>query len=72
MGLFDRLLGNDHDRASRYEGRESASETAARKRHERYWRSGVAKAAREGQAWEDADRASERRGRTRVTRWGSK
>lgn len=34
MGIWDRLLGNDHERATQYEGRESASEAAARKRRQ--------------------------------------
>ncbi|MGW5477672.1 hypothetical protein [Streptomyces sp. NPDC004008] len=35
MGFLDRLLGNDRERAAtQYAGRESASETAARKRRE--------------------------------------
>jgi hypothetical protein len=33
-----------------------------------YWRSGVSKAAAEGDAWEDADRARDRRG-DRHTDW---
>lgn len=32
MGWLDRLLGDDHARAANYEGRESASQAAARKR----------------------------------------
>ncbi len=64
MGLIDRLLGNDHERAAaKYAGRESASDRAARKRRESYHRKGVKRAAREGQAWEDRDRQQDRRGR---------
>jgi hypothetical protein len=61
MGLLDRLLGNDRERAARYEGRESASETAARKRREGHRRN-LTRVARQGQAWEDRDRQQERRG----------
>ncbi|MCX5326335.1 hypothetical protein [Streptomyces sp. NBC_00120] len=68
MGIVDRLLGNDRDRARRYEGRESASDEAARKRRTGHRRS-VPGAAAQGQAWEDRDRASERRGGDRVTNW---
>lgn len=55
MGFLDRLLGNDQERAAHYEGRESASESAARKRRERHHRN-VGKAAAEGEAWERKDR----------------
>jgi hypothetical protein len=34
MGWLDRLLGDDHARAANYQGRESASEAAARKRRQ--------------------------------------
>lgn len=61
MGLFSRLLGNDHERAAQYEGRESATQTAARKRREGHHRNLRANAAA-GQAWEDADRQQDRRG----------
>ncbi|MFE2353452.1 hypothetical protein [Streptomyces parvulus] len=61
MSFLDRLLGNDQQRAAKYAGRESASDRAARKRRESYRRN-VAKTARQGQAWEDRDRANERRG----------
>ncbi|MER7801228.1 hypothetical protein ABTX71_12945 [Streptomyces parvulus] len=70
MGFLDRLLGNDQQRAERYAGRESASDRAARKRRESYRRN-VGKAAREGQAWEDRDRARDRKGGWRHTTWGS-
>lgn len=37
MGLLNRLFGNDHERAAtRYEGRESATDRAARKRRENH------------------------------------
>jgi len=60
MGILDRLLGNDHERAARYDG-PSASETAAAKRREGHRRN-VTRAARQGQAWEDRDRAQDRKG----------
>lgn len=60
MGLLDRLLGNDHERAAHYDG-PSASETAAAKRRAGHRRS-VTQAARQGQAWEDRDRAQDRKG----------
>ncbi|NUS78485.1 MAG: hypothetical protein HOV70_20115 [Streptomyces sp.] len=60
MGLFDRLLGNDHERAAKYDG-PSASETAAAKRRAGHRRS-VPKAAAEGQAWEARDRKQDRKG----------
>lgn len=63
MSFLNRLFGNDHERAAtKYAGQESASEQAARQRRESYRRSGVAKAARAGQAWEDRDRQQDRRG----------
>lgn len=56
MGLLNRLLGNDHQRAAtKYTGRESASTTAARKRREGHRRN-IAKAAAQGDAWEQRDR----------------
>jgi hypothetical protein len=36
MSWLDRLLGNDHERAAKYEGRESASQAAARKRRQNH------------------------------------
>lgn len=63
MGFLDRLLGDDRARAAeKYAGRESASEKAARKRRESYHRRGVQNAARKGQAWEERDRAQDRKG----------
>ncbi|MGW2183326.1 hypothetical protein ACWCXX_35845 [Streptomyces sp. NPDC001732] len=59
MALFG-LIGNDRDLAQQYSG-ESASEKAARKRRESHRRS-VAKADRQGQAWEDAERSRQDRG----------
>jgi hypothetical protein len=63
MGLFSNLFGgNDRQLAeTRYAGRESASDRAARQRREGHRRN-VTAAARQGQAWEDRDRAQERRG----------
>ena len=62
MGFLDRLFGDDHARAAdQYAGRETASDRAARKRREKYHRN-VHKAAAKGQAWEDRDRAGDRRG----------
>jgi hypothetical protein len=61
MGFLDRLLGNDHERAAARPDRESASDTAARKRRQSY-RKNVTKTARQGQAWEDADRQQDRKG----------
>lgn len=71
MGAFGNFIrslvpGNDHQlAATQYAGRESASDRAARKRRERYHNGGATKTAREGQAWEDADRQREKRGRGR-------
>lgn len=46
--------GRDHELArTRYAGRESASDQAARKRREGHRSSGAQKAAREGQEWTD-------------------
>ncbi|MFI8301543.1 hypothetical protein ACIGCZ_37175 [Streptomyces nigra] len=60
MGLLDRLLGNDHERAAtKYAGRESATDRAARSRRQGHRRN-TTQAARQGQAWEDRDRAQER------------
>ncbi|MEU6597882.1 hypothetical protein [Streptomyces flaveolus] len=62
MGFFDRLLGNDFERAAKYEGRESASDRAARQRRQGHRRS-TGRAAAQGQAWEDRDRQQDKRGR---------
>ncbi|MFI1165617.1 hypothetical protein ACH4UM_18880 [Streptomyces sp. NPDC020801] len=57
MGLLDRLLGNDHQRAAtKYAGRESATDRAARQRRENHRRRGIAKAARQAEKWEQQDR----------------
>jgi hypothetical protein len=46
--------GNDRELArTRYAGRESASDEAARKRRESHRRSGAQKAAKAGQEWTD-------------------
>ncbi|MFK0140688.1 hypothetical protein [Streptomyces murinus] len=63
MSFLDRLLGNDHQRAEKYAGRESASDRAARKRRESHHRGGAQQAARAGQAWESRDRDQDRAGR---------
>ena len=63
MGLRDfvRSLapGNDQQLAADLSTRRRAS----------HRRGGAARAAREGQAWEDADRGRERNGRDRQTNW---
>lgn len=68
MGLLDKLLGNDQQRAAtKYAGRESASDQAARRRRQGHRRN-IAKAAAQGQAWEDRDRQRDRKG-SRYTDW---
>jgi len=55
-----RLFSSD-DRAlaaRKYSGRESATDTASRQRRQGHRRAATA-TARQGQAWEDADRARE-------------
>ena len=60
MGFLGRLLGNDQQRAAtKYAGRESATQQAARSRRQGHRRS-ILGTARQGQAWEDADRQNER------------
>lgn len=54
MGFLDKLFGNDHERAAKYDG-PSASETAAARRREGHRRS-IAKAERAARRWEAADR----------------
>jgi hypothetical protein len=61
MGWLDRVLGDDRERAAKYEGRESATDKAARRRREGHRRS-TGRTAAQGQAWEDADRQRDRRG----------
>ncbi|MGW1609431.1 hypothetical protein ACWCQZ_08535 [Streptomyces sp. NPDC002285] len=60
MGFLSWLGGgNDHELAkTQYEGRESASDRAARKRRESHRRN-VTKTDRKGQAWEDKGRSRE-------------
>jgi hypothetical protein len=63
MGLLDRLLGNDQQRAAtKYAGRESATQQAARTRRTGHRRN-ILGTARQGQAWEDQDRQQERQRR---------
>ena len=64
MAFLSNLFGgNDRQlAATKYAGRESATDRAARKRRENYRRN-VTKAARAGQAWEDRDRQQDRKGR---------
>ena len=69
MGFLDRLFGDDHQRAAtQYAGRESASAAASRQRRTGHRRS-IGEAAAKGQAWEDRDRARDRRGGWRRTDW---
>lgn len=49
------LGGNDRELAAAYED-ESASDRAARRRREKHHATGAAKAAREGEKWQDQDR----------------
>jgi hypothetical protein len=68
MGFLSNLFGgNDHERAAtKYAGRESATESASRQRRTSHRNNGATRAARQGQAWEDADRQREKnRGRRR-------
>ncbi|MEU3602250.1 hypothetical protein ABZ714_26560 [Streptomyces sp. NPDC006798] len=61
MAFFG-LIGNDtRMAASTYNGRESATERASRRRRAAHHRS-AAKVDREGQAWEDRERRSQDRG----------
>jgi hypothetical protein len=61
MGLFSWLLpGNDHELA----------DDLSTQRRQSHQRGGATRAARQGQAWEDADRALDRRG-DRHTDWDS-
>ena len=57
MGFFDRLFGNDHERAeAHYSGRESASDRASRKRRDNHRSKGIRRAADAGDKWEQKDR----------------
>ncbi|MFF4552740.1 hypothetical protein [Streptomyces sp. NPDC001422] len=58
MGFLDRVLGNDHERAAKYDA-PSASESAAQSRRAGHRNGGARRAARAGQAWEDNDRDRE-------------
>jgi hypothetical protein len=62
MSFLDRLLGNDHARAADRPDRESATASAARARRRSHRNSGATRAARQGQTWEDRDRAQDKRG----------
>jgi hypothetical protein len=64
MGRLSGLFGgNDRQLAeTKYAGRESASQTAARARRNSHRNGGARRAARDGQAWEDRDRAQDNRG----------
>lgn len=68
MSIFSRRSDREVAK-SKYAGRESASQTAARARRTSYWRRGVPQAAAAGQAWEDADRRRDQRGGERQTDW---
>ena len=52
MSFLDRLFGNDRALAAQYQGRESATETASRKRRESHRRNLTSNARRQ-QARED-------------------
>ncbi|MER6978726.1 hypothetical protein [Streptomyces carpinensis] len=72
MGIRDfvRSLRPGDDRAlaaEQYAGRESASDRAARLRRERHRSKCAQRAARQGQTWEDKDRAKDRKGCQRIT-----
>jgi hypothetical protein len=65
VSLLGRLFGGGNDRqlaATKYAGRESASDSAARGRRTSHRNSGANRAARKGQAWEDRDRKQDKRG----------
>jgi hypothetical protein len=68
MGLRSAIanaLGGGNDRqlaATKYAGRESATETASRRNRAGHRRGGATRAARQGQTWEDRDRAQDKRG----------
>ncbi|WP_445524779.1 hypothetical protein [Streptomyces cyslabdanicus] len=59
FGDFVRSLKPGNDRAlaaEKYAGRESATARATRKRHEGHRRTGVNRAAQQGERWEQKDR----------------
>jgi len=64
MGFLGNLFGgNDRQLAeTKYSGRESASQSAARARSAGHRNGGATRAARRGQSWEDSDRAQDKRG----------
>ncbi|MGQ4350476.1 hypothetical protein [Streptomyces sp. SAS_275] len=68
MGIFSRRSDSDLAK-TKYEGRESATESAGRARRAGHRNGGARRAARDGQAWEDRDRAQDRTGRDRLTLW---
>jgi len=55
MSFLNRLFGDDHQRAQRYTGRESASDQATRARRARRARD-ITKNARKAEKWEQQDR----------------
>lgn len=62
MSFLGRIFGGGNDRElaeTKYAGRESASQSAARSRRQGHRNGGATRAARAGQAWEDADRDRE-------------
>lgn len=61
MGFFTRRSDSDLAK-TKYAGRESATESAARARSASHRRSGATRADRKGQSWEDKDRAQDKRG----------
>ena len=69
MSFWDRVFPDDHKLAAeKYTGRESATSRAQRRAAEKsaqrranYRNGGATRAARAGQAWEDAGRAAEYR-----------
>ena len=63
------LFGNDRKLAAeKYAGHKSASDAAAEQRR-RGHRRNIGRTAAQGQAWEDRDRARDRRGRDIHTDW---
>lgn len=62
-------FGNDRKlAATKYAGRESATDRAARQRRQGHRRS-IREAAAQSEAWEQQDRARDRRGGWRRTNW---
>lgn len=57
MGFFDWLVARDRRlAATKYAGRESASDQAARVRREKHRSKGVKRATSQGERWEQRDR----------------